>query len=185
MLASKPKILICDDSATIRKIIKTYLSKFDIKDIDEAEDGIIALEMLKSKTYDLVFVDFNMPNLNGLELATRFKATHTSDTTRLIVISSSLSRDLILKFKNIGVKNFIVKPFSQELFESTVTAILKFGLTPSQPTNEPNILEIDELFSNETPKITYDGKFVLCEFSKKTVAIDTEVFVKASRVYDN
>lgn len=185
MLASTPKILICDDSTTVRKIIKTYLSKFEIKDIDEAEDGIIALDMLKSKFYDLVFIDYNMPNLNGFDLAARFKAINTSDSTRIIVISSSLSRDLILKFKNIGVKTFIVKPFSQELFESTVSAILKFGLTPRQPTNEPNILEIDELFSKEVPKITYDGKFVLCEFSTKTVAVDTEAFVKASRIYDN
>ncbi|SHM91457.1 Response regulator receiver domain-containing protein [Roseibium suaedae] len=122
------KVLVVDDSATVRRIVMKVLQKsiFDLE-IDEAVDGLDAIEAVKKNPYRLVFTDFNMPNMNGIELAEKLAAyTAGSD----VVLMSTEMSDLHDKAaQRVGAKAFLRKPF----FSADVDTILHhlFGLKHS------------------------------------------------------
>ena len=72
--AVEPRFLIVDDFSTMRRIVRDLLKEIGYEHADEAEDGVVALEMLRKAKFDFVVTDINMPNMNGFELLTAIKA---------------------------------------------------------------------------------------------------------------
>ncbi len=105
-------ILLVDDSRTIRNIQKNVLKQLGHTDIDEAEDGVKALAQFKKHTPDLMLVDWNMPNMDGITLIQ--KVRETNKTIPIIMCTTEAEKSRVLEAIKAGVNNYIVKPFTVE-----------------------------------------------------------------------
>ena len=116
------KILVVDDAAFMRKVIRDTLSKNGYSDIYEAVDGKDAVEKYFELHPDLVLMDITMPNMNGLEA---LKAIREKDNSANIVMCSGMGQEaMVVEAVQAGIKDFIVKPFKEDRLMKTVTSIL-------------------------------------------------------------
>ncbi len=116
------KILLVDDAAFMRKMIKDTLSKNGYTELYEAVDGADAVEKYNELHPDLVIMDITMPNMDGLEA---LKAIRGKDSNANIVMCSAMGQEsMVMDAVRSGAKDFIVKPFKGERVIKTVTSIL-------------------------------------------------------------
>ena len=116
------KILLVDDAAFMRKVIRDTLSKAGYTDIHEAVDGADAVEKYAQLAPDLVLMDITMPNMDGLEA---LKAIRGADGNANVVMCSAMGQEtMVIDAIRSGAKDFIVKPFKGERVIKTVTSIL-------------------------------------------------------------
>jgi len=119
------KVLVADDFATMRKIVRNILKQIGFDDIVEAEDGQAALQVLKSENIGLVVTDWNMPNMNGLELLEKIrKDPKTAKLPVLMVTAEGLKENVVAAVKA-GVNNYVVKPFTAEVLQEKLEQIFK------------------------------------------------------------
>jgi two-component system chemotaxis response regulator CheY len=119
------KIMIVDDFATMRKVIRNLLKKSGYENIVEAEDGAVALKELKSQKIDFVVSDWNMPNMTGIELLVAVRAdADLSKTPFLMVTAESLAAKVGQAVKA-GVDDYIVKPFTAEVLGEKIGKIVE------------------------------------------------------------
>ncbi len=104
------KVLVVDDSAMTRIVAKKTLGGLGITDVVEAEDGVMALERFKEATPDVVFTDWNMPNMSGLELLRHIR--ELNKTVPVIMITTEGSRGKVVEAIQAGVNDYLVKPFT-------------------------------------------------------------------------
>ena len=116
------KILLVDDAAFMRKVIKDTLSKAGYTDLYEAVDGADAVEKFNELKPDLVLMDITMPNMDGLEA---LKAIRGADGSANVVMCSAMGQEtMVIDAIRSGAKDFIVKPFKPERVLKTVTSIV-------------------------------------------------------------
>ena len=116
------KIMLVDDAAFMRMMLKNTLSQAGYTDLIEAEDGVKAGEAYTAEKPDLVFMDITMPNKDGLETLKEIKAMDPGAT---IVMCSAMGQEtMVMDSIKSGAKDFIVKPFKPERVLSTVKKIL-------------------------------------------------------------
>ncbi len=116
------KILLVDDAAFMRMMLKTTLSQAGYTDLIEAEDGVKAVEAYSASKPDMVFMDITMPNKDGLETLKEIKAMDPGAT---VVMCSAMGQEsMVMESIKSGAKDFIVKPFKPERILSTVKKIL-------------------------------------------------------------
>ena len=116
------KILLVDDAAFMRKVIKDTLSKAGYTDLHEAVDGADAVEKFNSLKPDLVLMDITMPNMDGLEA---LKAIRAKDGSANVVMCSAMGQEsMVMDAVRSGAKDFIVKPFKPDRVLKTVSNIL-------------------------------------------------------------
>ena len=116
------KILVVDDAAFMRKVIKDTLSKAGYTDLLEAVDGANAVEQFNALKPDLVLMDITMPNMDGLEA---LKAIRAADSNANVVMCSAMGQEtMVIDAIRSGAKDFIVKPFKGERVLKTVTSIV-------------------------------------------------------------
>ncbi len=118
-------ILVVDDSSAMRMMIVRTLRQagFGGKDVDQAEDGAIALECIRKKTPDLVLADWNMPNMNGIELLEALRAENNDVTFGFITTEST--REMREKATAAGAQFLIAKPFTVDSFEKVLSTIIQ------------------------------------------------------------
>ncbi len=119
------KILIVDDFATMRKVIRNLLKQGGYENVVEAEDGVAALKILQSQKVDFVISDWNMPNMSGLEL---LKAVRGSDELKelpFLMVTAEALKDNVVAAVKAGVSNYIVKPFTAEVLTEKIEKIVK------------------------------------------------------------
>ncbi|MBP1757804.1 MAG: cheY [Firmicutes bacterium] len=116
------KILLVDDAAFMRKVIKDTLIKSGYTDLYEAVDGLDALEKYDEVKPDLVIMDITMPNMDGLEA---LKSIRSKDPNANIVMCSAMGQEtMVIDAVRSGAKDFIVKPFKADRVLKTVTSIV-------------------------------------------------------------
>ena len=119
------KFLVVDDFSTMRRIVRGLLKEMGCIHADEAEDGVVALNMLRASRFDFVVTDINMPNMNGFEL---LKAIKADDNLRhlpvLMVTAEARKEDIVLAAQS-GASGYIVKPFTKATLEEKVQKILQ------------------------------------------------------------
>ncbi len=115
-MAANPgmKILVVDDFATMRRIIKNILTQLGYKNIIEADDGSTALNVLKSEKIDLVISDWNMPKMTGLDLLKAVRGDSSLADTPFIMVTAEAQQDNIILAVKSKVSQYIVKPFTAE-----------------------------------------------------------------------
>ena len=116
------KILLVDDAAFMRKMIKDTLTKAGYTDLYEAVDGADAVKKYSEVQPDLVIMDITMPNMDGLEA---LKAIRGADASANVVMCSAMGQEaMVMDAVRSGAKDFIVKPFKADRVLKTVTSIL-------------------------------------------------------------
>ncbi len=111
------KVLVVDDFATMRRIIKNILKQTGFTNILEAEDGKSALKMLQNDKFDLILCDWNMPEMQGIELLTRMKADEQLKGIPFVMVTAEAQKENIIEAVKAGVNSYIVKPFTAEIVE--------------------------------------------------------------------
>lgn len=114
--------LIVDDSNISRRIIRNILhNNFNVGLIDEAEDGKDALKLIKLRMgYDLVFIDIDMPRLNGIEFLTELKELQLHKEHRVFIVTSHSDSDLVKTLILFDIQAFIKKPFTKDSFVTKI-----------------------------------------------------------------
>lgn len=112
------KILVADDSSTMRRIIKNTLNRIGYDDILEGNDGVEAWELIdKNPECDIVLTDWNMPNMNGLELVKKIRADERFKKIPIVMITTEGGKMEVVTALKAGVNNYIVKPFTPQVLK--------------------------------------------------------------------
>ncbi len=112
------KILLVDDSRTIRNIQKSTLKTLGHTDISEAADGLEALTCLSKERPDLMLVDWNMPNMDGITLIR--KVRETDKELPIIMVTTEAEKTRVIEAVKAGVNNYVVKPFTAETLSEKI-----------------------------------------------------------------
>ena len=107
------KVLVVDDSGTMRKIVIRALNAVGCTDITEAADGQAALTVFQSAAFDIVLTDWNMPNKSGLELTREIRALGSK--VPIFMITTEAEKARVLEALQAGVSDYLVKPFTAEV----------------------------------------------------------------------
>jgi len=119
------KILIVDDFATMRKVIRNLLKQGGFENVVEAEDGMAALKILKSQQVDFIISDWNMPNMSGLELLKAVRGDDELKALPFLMVTAEALKDNVVAAVKAGVSNYIVKPFTAEVLNEKIEKIVK------------------------------------------------------------
>ena len=118
-------ILIVDDFSTMRRIVRNLLKQLSFNNVDEAEDGDVALEKLKNGSYDFVITDWNMPNMTGIELLKAVRSDAEISATPFLMVTAEALQDNVIAAVKAGVSNYIVKPFTAEVLSEKIGKIIE------------------------------------------------------------
>ncbi len=119
------KFLVVDDFSTMRRIVRGLLREMGCNNTEEAEDGAVALQMLKSQKFDFVVSDINMPNMNGFDLLKAVKADNTLKHIPVLMVTAEARKEDIVLAAQSGAAGYIVKPFTKATLEEKVQKILQ------------------------------------------------------------
>ena len=117
------KVLVVDDSAVMRQIIKKNLKELGFSDLSEAEDGAAGLKKAGEEPVDLIVSDWNMPNMTGLEFLKAVRADANLKGIAFIMVTSEADKEKIMEAVQAGVNQYIVKPFNAVQLEEKIKAI--------------------------------------------------------------
>ena len=117
----KLKILIADDSKTIRKIMRIQLEEMGHEVVAEANNGHEAIEMYFEHSPDLITMDMHMPDMNGLEAVTKIKKIDKK--VKIIMITAHGQKDLVMGSIKQGVSDYVLKPITTEKLEASIKKI--------------------------------------------------------------
>ena len=119
------KFLIVDDFSTMRRIVRGLLKEMGCTNADEAEDGAVALAMLKAQKYDFVVADINMPNMSGFDLLKAVKADDSLKHLPVLMVTAEARKEDIVLAAQSGAAGYIVKPFTKATLEEKVQKIMQ------------------------------------------------------------
>ncbi|KIM09123.1 MAG: chemotaxis protein CheY [Sulfurovum sp. PC08-66] len=122
------KLLVVDDSSTMRRIIKNTLSRLNYNDVIEGEHGLEAWEYLdKNADIDMLITDWNMPEMNGLELVKKVRADARFSDMPIIMVTTEGGKTEVITALKAGVNNYIVKPFTPQVLKEKLQAVIGEG----------------------------------------------------------
>ena len=119
----KMKALVVDDSSTMRSVLVKILRQIDITDVDEAADGVQAVDAVDASEYGIVLMDWNMPNMLGIDAVREIRAK--GKDMPIIMVSTQGEKRSVLEALKAGANNFIVKPFTPEDIREKITEALE------------------------------------------------------------
>ena len=117
------KILVVDDFATMRRILKNVLKQIGFTNIVEADDGSTALAVLKKDKIDLIMSDWNMPKVSGLDLLKAVRSDEAMKATPFLMVTAEGQKDSVIQAVQAGVSNYVVKPFTAETIKEKLEQI--------------------------------------------------------------
>lgn len=112
------RALVVDDSNVMRRVISGALRQAGMKEVDEAVDGLEAVEAVKQHEYGIIMMDWNMPNMDGLEAVLAIREHGV--TTPIIMVTTENDRGRVLDAVRAGASGFITKPFTPETIISKI-----------------------------------------------------------------
>ncbi|MDE2415344.1 MAG: chemotaxis response regulator CheY [Comamonadaceae bacterium] len=124
-MSSVLRFLIVDDFSTMRRIVRNLLKESGYTETDEAEDGLAAMNKLRTAKFDFVITDINMPNMNGFQLLTEIKKDDALKHLPVLMVTAEARKEDIVAAAQGGAAGYIVKPFTKATLEEKVALILK------------------------------------------------------------
>ena len=118
------KILVVDDSMSMRQMVQFTLEGHGKYDVTAAEDGVDALAKAKLQRFDAVVTDINMPNMTGIELCVELRKLPQYRTTPILMLTTESAGDMKAKGKAAGATGWLVKPFNPEKLIKTIQRVL-------------------------------------------------------------
>jgi len=121
----KIKFLVVDDFSTMRRIVRNLLKELGFTNVDEAEDGAVALQKLQGGGFDFVVTDWNMPNMDGLTLLQSVRADPALKALPVLMITAEAKKENIIAAAQAGASGYIVKPFTAATLNEKLTKIFE------------------------------------------------------------
>ncbi|EOJ6363868.1 TPA: chemotaxis response regulator CheY [Escherichia coli] len=119
------KFLVVDDFSTMRRIVRNLLKELGFNNVEEAEDGVDALNKLQAGGYGFVISDWNMPNMDGLELLKTIRAA----ALPVLMVTAEAKKENIIAAAQAGASGYVVKPFTAATLEEKLNKIFeKLGM---------------------------------------------------------
>ena len=119
------KILIVDDFATMRRIIKNLLRDLGFTNTHEADDGLTALPLLQTGNFDFLVTDWNMPGMTGYDLLKTVRADPKLKDLPILMVTAEAKREQIVAAAQAGVNGYIVKPFTTAVLKEKIDKIFE------------------------------------------------------------
>ena len=119
------KILVVDDFPTMRRIIRSLLKELGFNNVDEAEDGQEGLAKVNSGGFEFVVSDWNMPNLNGLDMLKQIRANAATSALPVLMVTAEAKKENIVAAAQAGANGYIVKPFTAATLEEKLNKIFE------------------------------------------------------------
>ncbi|BCS98425.1 MULTISPECIES: chemotaxis response regulator CheY [Desulfoluna] len=123
-MSTSLKILVVDDFATMRRIMKNILKQLGYTNITEADDGTTALEELKRGSFDLIISDWNMPKMTGLDLLKLVRSDPVYKDIPFLMVTAEAQKQNVIEAVQAGVSNYVVKPFTAEAIADKLGKII-------------------------------------------------------------
>ena len=119
------KLLVVDDSSTMRRIIKNTLQRLGFDDVLEAEHGVEAWQIMeRTPDINVLITDWNMPEINGLDLVRKVRADGRYDSMPIIMVTTEGGKAEVITALKAGVNNYIVKPFTPQVLKEKLEDVL-------------------------------------------------------------
>ncbi|EKK5377431.1 chemotaxis response regulator CheY [Morganella morganii] len=129
MAAKDLNFLVVDDFSTMRRIVRNLLKELGYNRIEEAEDGVDALEKIRAGQIDFVVADWNMPNMDGLELLKTIRADDALKHIPVMMVTAEAKKENIIAAAQAGASGYVVKPFTAAILEEKLNKVFeKMGL---------------------------------------------------------
>ena len=119
------KFLVVDDFSTMRRIVRNLLKELGFTNVDEAEDGVVALQKLRSGTFDFIVSDWNMPNMTGIELLRTVRADAALKHLPVLMVTAEAKKENIVEAAQAGASGYIVKPFTAATLDEKLNKIFQ------------------------------------------------------------
>ena len=132
---SSYNVLIVEDNNLYREMIAAVLKKEKYQ-IDEAQDGLFALQKIKDKNYDLILMDLFMPNLDGLNATKKIRQLSGGRDIPVIALTGNKNKDIVKKWAHYGLKGYIMKPSTK----TEILSVVKKTLQHQNKTSEEPVL---------------------------------------------
>jgi two-component system chemotaxis response regulator CheY len=117
------RVLVVDDFSTMRRIVKNILRQLGFNNVVEADDGTSAWEILNREKIDFIVSDWNMPQMTGIELLRRVRASEQHAETPFLMVTAEAQQENIIEAVQAKVSNYIVKPFTAETMKQKIDKI--------------------------------------------------------------
>ncbi len=125
MTDPKLRFLVVDDFSTMRRIVRNLLKELSYTDVDEAEDGVMALQKLKAEKFDFVVSDWNMPNMTGIELLKSIRSDDGLKHLPVLMVTAEAKKENIIEAAQCGASGYVVKPFTAATLSEKLTKIFQ------------------------------------------------------------
>jgi len=119
------RFLVVDDFSTMRRILRNLLKELGFMNVQEAENGVDALAKLRAGTFDFVVSDWNMPNMNGIELLQAIRADARLKHLPVLMVTAEAKRDNIIMAAQAGASGYVVKPFTAATLDEKLMKIFR------------------------------------------------------------
>lgn len=121
----KMKILVVDDFPTMRRIVKNLFKQLGFENIEEAEDGAQAYSKLQTGGFQFICSDWNMPNMDGLELLKKVRSDSALKDMPVLMVTAEAEKEKVIEAIKAGVSNYVVKPFTAEVLKEKLDKIFE------------------------------------------------------------
>jgi two-component system chemotaxis response regulator CheY len=119
------KFLVVDDFSTMRRIVRNLLKELGFTNVQEAEDGVDALNKLRGGDFDFVVSDWNMPNMTGIDLLRAIRADATLKHLPVLMVTAEAKRENIIEAAQAGASGYVVKPFTAATLDEKLKKIFQ------------------------------------------------------------
>ncbi|KML24127.1 chemotaxis protein CheY [Leclercia adecarboxylata] len=125
MVDKNLRFIVVDDFATMRRIVRNLLKDLGFNNVDEAEDGQEALTKLRESHFDFVISDWNMPNIDGLQLLSEIRKDPKLSTLPVLMVTAEAKKENIVAAAQAGASGYVVKPFTAATLEEKLNKIFE------------------------------------------------------------
>ena len=125
MADPKTKFLVVDDFSTMRRIVRNLLKELGYSNVDEAEDGAMALSKLKNDHFDFVISEWNMPVMDGLEMLKNIRSDATLSGVPVLMVTAEAKKENIIAAAQAGANGYVVKPFTAATLDEKLSKIFE------------------------------------------------------------
>src|SRR5512135_1643320 len=119
------KFLVVDDFSTMRRIVRNLLKELGFVNVQEAEDGVDALNKLRGESFDFVVSDWNMPNMTGIELLRAIRADANLKHLPVLMVTAEAKKENIIEAAQAGASGYVVKPFTAATLDEKLKKIFQ------------------------------------------------------------
>lgn len=117
-------VLVVDDYKTMVRIVRGLLEQLGFRNVDDAADGVAALQKIQQNDYGLILSDWNMTPMTGYDLLKAVRADPRTRTTPFVMVTAEAKTENVVAARQAGVNNYIIKPFTLAVLKQKLTTVL-------------------------------------------------------------